>query len=526
MSYIDGLATGLDTTSIINQLMQVEAIPKTLLESKSATIKAGLDSYASIRTKLTSVRTAAEALSSPTGWRPLTATSSNTDVVTASAGTGTPGGAVTFSVVSLATAMQRSSTDTFAGLDADLDGRTVSITSGDHTFDSTATTLSGLVDEINADADLGVRATALQVSPGSFRLVLSAKETGIANAFSVASSGWSSGFGVTTAASDAQLDVGGITVTRPTNTIPDLIPGATLTLREVSTAPVTVTVDRDAKAISKKVEALVTALNGAIDEIALRTGYDAEAQRRSSLTGDSTARSVSQQLVHAVIGEVAGASLGSVGLAGLELSRDGRFTFDAAKFEAAYAKDPDAVQAVFAEGGSGTGGVTFTGAGWRALAGTYEVEVTEAGGVYTATIDGETAEVTVGDDGSLKIAVNTLHTRLGGLAVTVDAGSLPLAGTAQVGSITYAPGAAKRLTGMANRTLDPIDGTLTTAEDSRKARIKDIERQVEAWEVRLEKREIALRRQYTALETMMGQLANQSTWLAGQLSSLPSVGKS
>src|SRR5690606_30365432 len=186
--------------------MQVESIPKQLLESKSANIKAGLDSYASIRTKLTAVRTAAEALSSPTGWKPLTATSSNADVVAASAGTGTPGGSITFSVVSLATAMQRSSADTFAGLDADLDGRTLSITSGDHTFDSTATTLAGLVEEINADADLGVRATALQVSPGSYRLVLTAKETGLSGSFTASSSGWSNGFAVTAAASDATLD--------------------------------------------------------------------------------------------------------------------------------------------------------------------------------------------------------------------------------------------------------------------------------------------------------------------------------
>lgn len=520
MSYIDGLASGLDTTSIINSLMQVEAIPKTLLENKATNIKAGLDSYASIRTKVAAVRTAAEALSSNTGWSPLTASSSNSEVVSASAGTGTPGGSLTFSVVSLATAMQRSSTDTFAGLDADLGGRTLSLTKGTHTFDSSATTLSGLVDEINADADLGVRATALQVSPGSYRLVLSAKETGVDNSFTASGTGWTGAFDVTTVAKDAQLDVGGITVTRPSNTISDLLPGATLNLKATSATPVTVNVQRDAEAVSTKVEALVKALNGAIDEIKLRTAYNAETQQRSSLTGDSTARTVAQRMTDAVIAEVEGAALSTVGLAGVELGRDGRFTFDAAEFKAAYADDPSAVQRLFVEGGDTTGGVGFKSAGWRAQAGTYTVEVTENAGVYTATIDGETAEVTVNDDGSLKIAMDTLHERLGGLTLTVDAGSLPVGGTSEVGTITYAPGTAKRLVSMANRTLDPLDGTLTSAEDSRKARIKDIERQVEAWELRLDKREAALRRQYTALESMMGQLANQSTWLAGQLGSL------
>jgi flagellar hook-associated protein 2 len=520
VSYIDGLASGLDTTSIINSLMQVESIPKILLENKATSIKAGLDSYASIRTKITAVRTAAEALSSATGWSPLTASSSNSDTVAASAGTGSPGGSVTFSVVSLASAMQRSSADTFAALDADLAGRTLSLTSGAHTFDSTATTLSGLVDEINADTELGVRATTLQVSPGSYRLVLSAKETGLENAFTAASSGWSNGFTVTAAATDATLDVGGIVVTRPSNTISDLVAGATFTLKAVSATPVTVSVERDTKAISAKVEKLVAALNGAMDEIKLRTGYDSETRTRSSLTGDPAARSVSQRLTQAVIAEVAGATLGSVGLSGVELGRDGKFKFDSAKFEAAYLADPAAVQAVFAEGGSATGGVTFERASWRAQAGTYAVEVTESAGVYTAKIDGQDATVTVNDDGSLKIAMDTLHARLGGLTVQVAAGSLPVGATSEVGQVTYAPGAAKRLVSMTNGTLDPIDGTLTSAEDSRKARIADIERQVSAWELRLEKRETAIRRQYTALETMMGQLANQSTWLTGQLSGL------
>ena len=93
------------------------------------------DTLASIRTKISGVRTAADALhTAATGWRPLTATSSNAEAVSVKAGTGTPGGSVSFTVTNLATAMQRSSTDTFTGLDADLAGRTLSITKGAHTL--------------------------------------------------------------------------------------------------------------------------------------------------------------------------------------------------------------------------------------------------------------------------------------------------------------------------------------------------------------------------------------------------------
>lgn len=525
MSYIDGLASGLNTTDIINQLMQVEAIPKVLLENKAKTVQAGLDAFASIRTKVSGVRTAADALHSTASWKGLTATSSNTDAVAVAATSGTPGGSATFSVVSLATAMQRSSADTFASGDADLAGRTLSITSGAHTFSSTATTLDDLVAEINADDVLGVRASTIQVRPGEHQLVLTAADTGADNDFTVASSGWSNGFAVTRAASDAVLDYGGITVTRPTNTISDLVDGVTFTLKAETTDPVTVDVRRDVDGITKKVKALVDALNGAVDEMKLRTGYDAERNQRSSLTGDATVRQLSTLMTTAAVDPVNASSLGSLGLAGIELTREGRFTFDETKFEEAFQADPAAVERLFVAGASTTSDdLTWTYAGWRAQPGTYAVEVTkDAGGTYTATIDGESAEVTVNHDGSLKLAMSATHARLGGLSLTLSdtaaAGLVDGVATA-VGSVTYDPGAARRLSTVANRALDAVDGLLTSAEDSRKNRIKDINRQVEAWELRLEKRELNLRRQYTALESMMGQLANQGQWLAGQLGGL------
>ena len=79
---------------------------------------------------------------------------------------------------------------------------------------------------------------------------------------------------------------------------------------------------------------------------------------------------------------------------------------------------------------------------------------------------------------------------------------------------------AKRASTATNRALDSVDGQLTSAEEARKNRIRDINKQVDAWELRLEKRELALRRQYTALESMLGQLSNQAQWMSGQLAGL------
>lgn len=522
MSYIDGLASGLDTTTIIKSLMELEARPKMLLEQRKQVVSSGLDAFGSIRTKVQGVRSAAENLASSNAWRALAATSSNPEAVAVSAGTGNPSGSISFSVSQLATSMQRSSADTFSAANADLDGRAIDITRDGHTFSSTATTLDGLVAEINADDDLGVRASVLQVSPGQFRLVLSGTETGVDNAFTVASSGWSNGFAVTRQAQDAVLDAGGITITRPSNTIDDLLSGTTITLRSETTSPVTVGVERDVDGISGQVAALVEAMNAALGEIKLRTDYDPETNQRSSLTGDATARNLAQSLTRALSGAVSQSDLGSVGLAGIGLTRDGRFEFDAAAFKSAYENDPAAVQRLFVAGAEASEGISFVSAGWRAAPGTHAVEVANDGGVWTAKIGGETATVSVNDDGSLRLTVPSTNERLGGMTLRVSVDQAATAGTelTQVGSIDYEPGAARRLTTATNRALDAVSGTLTSAEQSRETRIKDINRQISAWEIRLEQRELRLRQQYTMLESALGQLGNQANWLSGQIAGL------
>ena len=52
--------------------------------------------------------------------------------------------------------------------------------------------------------------------------------------------------------------------------------------------------------------------------------------------------------------------------------------------------------------------------------------------------------------------------------------------------------------------------------------IKDIQDRIANWDLRLAKREETLTRQFTAMETALSHAENQSSWLAGQINSLPS----
>lgn len=66
-------------------------------------------------------------------------------------------------------------------------------------------------------------------------------------------------------------------------------------------------------------------------------------------------------------------------------------------------------------------------------------------------------------------------------------------------------------------------GLLSTAEESEKARIEDFTDQIDAFEERLERKELQLRRLYSDLEVAIGGLNSQSNWLAGQLNSLQNI---
>ena len=91
---IGGLASGLDTASIISQLMQLEALPQTQLKSRVTTEQTKLTALQSLNSRLAALATSADALAHPSGstpsvWDGLKATSSNSAVtVTASSSAG------------------------------------------------------------------------------------------------------------------------------------------------------------------------------------------------------------------------------------------------------------------------------------------------------------------------------------------------------------------------------------------------------------------------------------------------------
>ncbi len=84
------------------------------------------------------------------------------------------------------------------------------------------------------------------------------------------------------------------------------------------------------------------------------------------------------------------------------------------------------------------------------------------------------------------------------------------------------PGVLDRLVTAADTAAAFGTGLLSSAEEAEKARIEAFTDQIDTFEARLERKEEQLRKTYSALETALGNLNNQSNWLAGQLGSLSS----
>jgi flagellar hook-associated protein 2 len=342
---ISGLASGLDTATIISQLMQLEAIPQNKLKNNLAAEQSTLKTLQSLNAKVAALTTQAQALASGTGWGALTATSSS-DTVTVQATTGTSAGSFTFSVDRLASAHRLTFDSLAAGSDVVVtSGTTVNLTIDGQTktLDTGDGTLDGLVAALNS-AGTGVSAAKVRVADNSYRLVVSALETGAAHSFvldNVAPA-------TAVAGQDAAITMGADTIRSASNTFTGVVPGVDITVSAVS-APgtsVTVTSAKDTAKVKESVKSLVEAVNATLAQIDSLSSYNAATKTAGPLTGSSSVRELRAELLNSIY-PTDGSSLAGVGL---QTDRYGKLVFDEAKFSAAYAADPAAVAARFTSG--------------------------------------------------------------------------------------------------------------------------------------------------------------------------------
>lgn len=348
-----GLASGIDSTKLIDGLTALNQQRIDELKARQATITQKQATFAALQGKLFDLQTQVGRLARSAGgaFDGRTASSSDDTAVAAAAGTAAAPGTYTVTVEALAQAQQVASQG-FADPGAALKQGTLTVRVGGGdavtvTLDSRNNTLRGLADAINA-AGADVRAAV--VNDGSatpYRLLLTATKTGAANAITVTNN-LTAGDGAAIdpaaatvqAAADARVTVGSgpgaLTVRTATNQVSDLIPGVTLDLRRADPLkPVTLTVANDTGVAAKAVQDFVEAYNGVIDFIDKRDDFTAETGEAGVLLGSREAADIQNELAAALATAIPGvkAEANRLAAVGVTFDNKGRLQLDTAKLD-------------------------------------------------------------------------------------------------------------------------------------------------------------------------------------------------
>lgn len=388
-----GLASGLDSSSIIQQLMQLERQPVRRLQQRQRVFDTQADKLRSIRTKLTALQDAAGALSEREDVLTAAARSSDEGVFTATVSGVPASGASAVHVSRLARAETTYSDAVAASDQAGLFGTgTLTIQVGSDAAVDVAVdasdTLESVVSKINAsDADV---TAGLVFDGSSYRIRVSGNQTGASRAIAFTEAGTTLGLddpaNELQAASDAAFTLDGLAMTRASNRFSDAIPGVTIELTGESpdATAATLEVTRDPEALREKVQGFVDAYNDVMRTINAEFAYTGTRKGPESLSGDASLRSVQGRLRSAVSGAVAGTSGAYTTLAsiGIESNTDGTLQLDAGALDEAIAADADAVADLLA--GDAAAGLEGFVAGFD---GTLESFVDDATGIVSQRID-------------------------------------------------------------------------------------------------------------------------------------------
>jgi flagellar hook-associated protein 2 len=189
------------------------------------------------------------------------------------------------------------------------------------------------------------------------------------------------------AAGDARMIVDGITISRATNTLTDVLPGMEITLSGVVSG--SLTVERDSSVARASVEKLVAGLNETIGMLKSLTQRGFGGGEAGELAGDRNVEALEQSLRRLIATPLVGHGDRPVSLVdlGVATQKDGLFRFDPPAFDRTFASRAGDFDALLGDNlRSMTEGVRVAGTADRALAaGDYAFRIDAAG---NATLGG------------------------------------------------------------------------------------------------------------------------------------------
>jgi flagellar hook-associated protein 2 len=390
-------------------------------------------------------------------------------------------------------------------------------------------TLGQLRDLINNDGENpGMSASILKYEVDAdhvYHLVLTGRSTGADYGITIEAATTLAGFTAgnwtqTQAAQDSKIRVDGYPpdpnwIERSSNTITDVLPGATLVLESTGTA--TVNFARNTNQLKTDLDNLASIYNGMADQIKSLAGYDAETRRAGILLGDpginmflTQIRSIltvpapgfdSDQDHYTLAAEI-----------GFEIDNEGHFSLDRTVLDEAISEDYEAVLALIGTigtGGSDTEFVQFNSADEDTTPGVYQVKVDfDAAGVPTDAwirTYGETEWREAGLDGYVIVGDSDNPEKWLTLTAVADPVKIGAPFT-QYAEVRVQKGFAGEMYSELETMLDGSDGFVTLKKDQYQDAIDGLDRRIAWQEDMLAMKEDRLKEKYARLEAMLSQL--------------------
>ena len=522
-----GIGSGLDVNTLVSKLMSVESAPLTKLDTEEAKYQAKISALGTLKGAVASLQSSVASLNSAGKFSGKTATSSDSSVVSASASTIAAAGTYRMAVNSLAKANTLSSSG-FAAATTTVGSGTLTfqfgtLSAGNFTLNpdkgtqtvsisSSSNTLAGIADAINA-AGIGVSASIVNKGGTNGNvLVLSSNDSGAANELKISASSASGDLSVfnfdpagvrtmteRTAASDAEVVINGLTVTKPSNTITDAIHGVTLNLLKVSALdsnsdPIetTLTVARDDSGTKSAVSSFVKAYNDAAKAIADATAYDATTKKSGPLQGNLSVLTMQSRMRSMLTTPLSstGGGLTTLSDIGVSFQKDGTLALDSSKLAKVLADPSKDVSTLFAAVGKASDSLVSVAASTSSTKpGRYAVNISHLATQGTLLGSAVPSTLTIADSGggqndtlgftidgvtgSIKLTARVytraelaaeVQSRINGYSALASAGSSVTAGYSHGSSKgSLALGASTTIATGSNDTLNvSVDGTPAT----------------------------------------------------------------
>lgn len=535
---MNGLASGLDSASIVSKLIELEKRPIGLLEDKQVKVNDQISAWQEFNTKLLSLNTSAAKLNTQGKFKGVSGTFTNDvangpNIVSLTTTTAATEGTSNITVSNLAAQQKTISNQTWSSLTAFSGIGSLTITANGTSTTVTGATLDDYITAIN-NSGMGVTASVVDTSSTStpsYKLSISGDSTGADNSFTITGTGTATGpgtmpdptFSNTQTARNASITVDGLTVERATNTFQNVINGVTMTI--TGTGSGQLTFNADTSTIVNNVNDFIKNYNDAMDYINTQLSYD-KSKPTEPLFGNSTLLTIQQSLRGIVSGPVSGLTAdnnggyNSLSQVGIKTDQSNHLTMDSAVFTTALQASATAVGNLFAPTASGT--YTYVLAKGSAVGGQYDTRYTtdsNGNNVMQMRLQGSSGSwITLTQDGSFFDGPS--GSDLEGFTMLTPS-NLALGDT---GTMSISVGIAEKLKYRTDYyTEHSAQGLIFNERTSLEQKDSNFQDEIDALSLRIKKKSDDLTAKYARLENLMAQLKGEGDYLTQQLNYLPSM---